>query len=99
MRDAVQLSADLYFPVNAGDKLATILIRTPYNKKPYRQVSSRAQFFAGQGYVVTFGVSAAAQMPVGTLTVSDDLGAHCGLGDRAATPRDRERICVSQHRR
>lgn len=52
MRDGVKLSTDLHFPVNAGDRLATILIRTPYNKKPARQASSRAQFFAGQGYVV-----------------------------------------------
>ena len=35
MRDGVQLSTDLYFPVEAGDPLPVILIRTPYNKKRF----------------------------------------------------------------
>jgi putative CocE/NonD family hydrolase len=36
MRDGVELSTDLYFPDKAGDKLPVILLRTGYNKNPYR---------------------------------------------------------------
>jgi hypothetical protein len=52
MRDGVHLSTDLYFPVNAAGKLGAVLIRTPYNKHTFRSSTSRAQFFAGQGYAV-----------------------------------------------
>ena len=52
MRDGIKLSTDLYFPVGAGPKLPVILIRTPYNKAPYRKPNSVAHHFAGQGYIV-----------------------------------------------
>jgi len=52
MRDGIKLSTDVYFPVGAGDKLPLILIRTPYNKVPYRDPKSAAHHFAGQGYIV-----------------------------------------------
>lgn len=61
MRDGARLSTDMYFPEGAGDKLPVILIRTPYNKKSWRQDGSSydapavfwpARLFAGQGYVV-----------------------------------------------
>ena len=52
MRDGVKLSTDLYFPTGTGDKLPVILIRTPYNKAPYRKAKSVAYQFAGQGYIV-----------------------------------------------
>lgn len=52
MRDGVRLAADLYIPVGAGAKLPAVLIRTPYNKAPYRAAPSDAHGLAGQGYVV-----------------------------------------------
>jgi putative CocE/NonD family hydrolase len=52
MRDGVKLSTDLYFPEEAEEPLPTVLIRTPYNKKPGRREGSPTWFFAGQGYVV-----------------------------------------------
>ena len=57
MRDGVKLSTDLYMPKGAGDKLPVILIRTPYNKATsdgyrFRDRSSVAYMFAGQGFVV-----------------------------------------------
>jgi len=52
MRDGIKLSTDLYRPIDAGDKLPVILIRTPYNKAPYVKPNSAARAFAGQGYVV-----------------------------------------------
>jgi len=54
MRDGVRLSTDLYFPQNAGEKLPVILIRTPYNKKDFREKEKRAQayMFASHGFVV-----------------------------------------------
>jgi len=48
MRDSVKLATDLYFPVEAGEKLPAILIRTPYDKHGNE---SSAKMFAGQGYV------------------------------------------------
>ena len=36
MSDGVKLSTDLYFPEGAGDKLPVIVIRTPYDKNPWR---------------------------------------------------------------
>lgn len=52
MRDGVRLATDLYFPAGAGAKMAAVLIRTPYNKAPYRDAESDARGLAGQGYVV-----------------------------------------------
>ena len=54
MRDGVRLSTDLYFPQKAGEKLPVILIRTPYNKKSYRdrEKRPRAYIFASHGFVV-----------------------------------------------
>jgi len=57
MRDEVMLSTDLYFPEGAGEKLSVILVRTPYNKKGWRESKPpdpryAAYMFAGQGYVV-----------------------------------------------
>jgi putative CocE/NonD family hydrolase len=51
MRDGVQLSTDLYFPENAGEKLPVIMIRTPYNKN-VEWTAESGHWFAGQGYVV-----------------------------------------------
>jgi len=64
MRDGVRLSTDLYFPLGAEDKLPVILIRTPYNKKEWRDSLAAdapaffaryygvASMFAAQGYIV-----------------------------------------------
>ena len=54
MRDGVRLSTDLYFPEIADEKLPTILIRTPYNKKRMRERSpnSTVYMFASHGFVV-----------------------------------------------
>jgi uncharacterized protein len=52
MRDGIKLATDVYFPVDAGGKLPVVLIRTPYNKAPYRKPKSAAYQFAGQGYIV-----------------------------------------------
>ncbi len=52
MRDRTMLSTDLYFPVGASARLPVILIRTPYDKAPYRKPKSAAYEFAAQGYIV-----------------------------------------------
>jgi putative CocE/NonD family hydrolase len=54
MRDGVRLSTDLYFPQNEDKKMPVILIRTPYNKKDFRdrKESPQAYKFASQGFVV-----------------------------------------------
>jgi putative CocE/NonD family hydrolase len=52
MRDGVRLSTDLYFPEGAPEPLPVVLIRTPYNKQPYRHAPSDAYYFASHGYVV-----------------------------------------------
>ncbi|TIQ77935.1 MAG: CocE/NonD family hydrolase, partial [Mesorhizobium sp.] len=53
MRDGIKLSTDIYRPMGVQEKLPVIVIRTPYNKKPYRDDKDRAAFrFAEQGYVV-----------------------------------------------
>ena len=52
MSDGVKLSTDLYFPEGAGDKLPVIVIRTPYDKNPWRGERYPSYTFAGQGYVV-----------------------------------------------
>ncbi len=52
LRDGIRLATDFYFPVGVGPKLATILIRTPYNKNGHRKINSEAYFFADKGFVV-----------------------------------------------
>jgi putative CocE/NonD family hydrolase len=56
MRDGVRLSTDLYLPVGAGERLPVILIRTQYDKRPYREPEDMergaARMFAGQGFAV-----------------------------------------------
>jgi hypothetical protein len=55
MRDGVSLSTDFYWPEGAAKPLPVILMRTPYNKKRWRDAEpymSPTRFFAGQGYVV-----------------------------------------------
>ncbi|WP_373415000.1 CocE/NonD family hydrolase [Ensifer aridi] len=58
MTDGVGLYADLYRPRGAGERLPTILIRTPYSKAPYRSVNNAemkravAHMFGGQGFNV-----------------------------------------------
>jgi len=53
MRDGVRLATDLYFPVDAGEKLPAIMIRTPYNKDNFFTKQWLGPYiFAGQGYVV-----------------------------------------------
>ena len=42
MRDKTVLSTDLYFPVGGSPRLPVILIRTPYDKAPYRKPDSVA---------------------------------------------------------
>jgi putative CocE/NonD family hydrolase len=69
MRDGVRLATDLYFPVEAGNRIPVILIRTPYNKAPYREQKSAARQFAGQGYVVA---------------VQDTRGRHASEGEFTA---------------
>jgi hypothetical protein len=49
MRDGVELATDLYFPVDVERPLATILIRTPYDKSGEQDVAHR---FAAQGFAV-----------------------------------------------
>ena len=57
MRDGVRLSTDISFPEGAAEKLPVILIRTPYNKKAWRETRAgypyhAAFMFAEQGYAV-----------------------------------------------
>ena len=52
MRDGVKLSADFYFPDGQTGRQPAILIRTPYNKKGFRDSTSVGRWFAGHGYVV-----------------------------------------------
>jgi uncharacterized protein len=52
MRDKTMLSTDVYFPVGGSARLPVILIRTPYDKAPYRKPDSVAHHFAAQGYIV-----------------------------------------------
>lgn len=58
MTDGVGLYADIYRPRGAGERLPTILIRTPYSKAPYRDgrdsnmKNGIAFMFAGQGFIV-----------------------------------------------
>ncbi|EEU38477.1 uncharacterized protein NECHADRAFT_102257 [Fusarium vanettenii 77-13-4] len=53
MRDGTKLSTDAYRPMKVQEKLPVIVMRTPYNKKPYRDDKESAPFrFAEQGYIV-----------------------------------------------
>ena len=53
MRDGVRLAADIYFPEVEGEKLPTVLIRTPYNKNRLRdEADGDAHMFASHGFVV-----------------------------------------------
>lgn len=57
MSDGIGLYADIYRPRGAGERLPTILIRTQYNKAPYRErgLAKRgdvAYMFASQGFAV-----------------------------------------------
>lgn len=61
MTDGVGLYADIYRPRGAGERLPTILIRTPYSKEPYRDGHDSKHrdtkhavpyMFAGQGFIV-----------------------------------------------
>ncbi len=55
MRDGVRLSTDIYRPLGITGRLPVVLIRTPYDKHPYRNTnpdSSEAAFFASQGFAV-----------------------------------------------
>lgn len=53
MRDGIRLSTDIYWPAqdDAPDKLAAILIRTPYNKSERGSVED-AERFARNGFIV-----------------------------------------------
>ena len=54
MRDGTRLAADIYFPVEGGDRVEAprplLLTRTPYGKDRERTVGSAAHF-AANGYV------------------------------------------------
>ena len=53
MRDGVRLSTDLYFPKGAGEKLAVILMRTPYSKNEFYDAPGKGPYiFGGQGFLV-----------------------------------------------
>jgi putative CocE/NonD family hydrolase len=53
MRDGVRLSTDLYMPEGAGERLPTILMRTPYSKTGLSgRFKKYSTMFASQGYVV-----------------------------------------------
>lgn len=49
MRDGIRLAADLFLP-RGDERLSTVLVRTPYNRKSAAMVSYR--FFARRGYAV-----------------------------------------------
>ncbi len=56
MRDGVELSTDLYMPVDATGPLPVVLMRTPYGKSNFRATRlvhfSPAHVFASQGFAV-----------------------------------------------
>jgi putative CocE/NonD family hydrolase len=58
MRDAVRLAADVYLPTlddkPVTDRLPTILMRIPYNKRAGEKPHSDARYFASHGYAVVF---------------------------------------------
>jgi putative CocE/NonD family hydrolase len=51
MRDGIRLAADLYFPSGAPLPLPAVLIRTPYNKRAWRDEPTSARRLAEQGFV------------------------------------------------
>ena len=48
MRDGVRLATDVYHPTDLTGPLATVLIRTPYNKSPSPAGDASANFFASR---------------------------------------------------
>ncbi|HEX3138614.1 MAG TPA: CocE/NonD family hydrolase, partial [Rhizobacter sp.] len=52
MPDGVQLAASLYRPRGQTDKLATVLLRTPYDRLANTGATDAALFFASHGYGV-----------------------------------------------
>ncbi len=55
MRDGIELSTDLYFPVGAPERLPVIYVSTPYNKRNWREdrrLGPQTLGFVGQGFVV-----------------------------------------------
>ncbi|MEJ2598856.1 MAG: CocE/NonD family hydrolase [Anaerolineales bacterium] len=53
MRDGVELSADVYRPMDSknGERYPAILLRTPYNKTAEKSIET-ARWFAARGYAV-----------------------------------------------
>ncbi len=58
MRDGVRLAADVYLPARDGkplaERLPTILMRLPYNKRATEKPHGEARYFATHGYAVVF---------------------------------------------
>jgi putative CocE/NonD family hydrolase len=58
MRDGVRLAADVYLPAQDGkplaERLPTILMRLPYNKRATENPQPDARYFASHGYAVVF---------------------------------------------
>jgi putative CocE/NonD family hydrolase len=58
MRDGVKLAADVYLPTQDGkvlsERLPTILMRLPYNKRKSDAPHPDATYFASHGYAVVF---------------------------------------------
>ena len=52
MPDGIHLAASLYLPRHPTDKLATILVRVPYNRLEYGEGLNAAENFARRGYAV-----------------------------------------------
>ena len=52
MPDGVELAASLYRPRDHGEKLATVLLRTPYGRLEHNGAPDAALFFARNGYAV-----------------------------------------------
>jgi uncharacterized protein len=52
MPDGIKLAASLYLPHPRGEKLATVLIRMPYNRLNNKSALSAVEFFAAHGYAV-----------------------------------------------
>ena len=51
-RDGVRLAASLYRPTGNRDKLATVLVRLPYDRLVYGEGLWAAEYFARHGYAV-----------------------------------------------
>jgi len=58
MRDGVRLATDVYLPARAGkpldERLPTILMRLPYNKRATEKPHRDGLYFASHGYAVVF---------------------------------------------